>query len=234
MTHQTVKTRIVFVSVFAALAVGATVALTVPEQDVSPAGTPLSELAAPVDKFTLNRDSLQTSRSFEREALDSEETIENPEEYFAHEDDSTYIDLSLYSDEELEVMSHGGIGGGSTLFGGVATAAKVTPNVNSKKNLKAYALKKLKKNKKQFKCLEKLWQKESRWNYKAANNRSSARGIPQAMMSVHFGKNWKKSKSAKKYLKSGKKQIDWGLKYIDGRYKNACAAWSKSQSRGWY
>lgn len=83
-------------------------------------------------------------------------------------------------------------------------------------------------------CLVPLWQKESGWNYQAANGSSSARGIPQAMMSAHFGSGWKSNAAAQAWLDSPDQQITWGLDYIKGRYGTPCSAWSHSQKTGWY
>ena len=73
---------------------------------------------------------------------------------------------------------------------------------------------------KEFRCLEKLWTKESNWRPKAKNKLSTAYGIPQLL----------KMKETNPY-----KQIDLGLRYIDKRYKgNACAAWQHWRSKGWW
>ncbi|KZE88686.1 lytic transglycosylase domain-containing protein [Microbacterium sp. TNHR37B] len=80
----------------------------------------------------------------------------------------------------------------------------------------------------QFSCLEKLWNKESGWNYRAYNSSSGAYGIPQALPGSKMGSagsDWKSSAAT---------QIRWGLGYIDGRYGTPCGAWSHSQSTGWY
>ncbi|MDO5494322.1 MAG: S-layer homology domain-containing protein [bacterium] len=80
----------------------------------------------------------------------------------------------------------------------------------------------------QWTCLHSLWQRESRWNHLAANPRSSAYGIPQALpgskMSTH-GADWRTNPQT---------QIAWGIDYIQERYGSACAAWNSSQTRGWY
>ncbi len=63
---------------------------------------------------------------------------------------------------------------------------------------------------KEFRCIEKLWTKESNWRPKAKNPNSTAYGIPQLL----------KMKETNPY-----KQIDLGLRYIDKRYKgSACKA----------
>jgi hypothetical protein len=80
----------------------------------------------------------------------------------------------------------------------------------------------------QFPCLDKLWKRESGWNYRAANRSSGAYGIPQALPGnkmAKFGDDWKTNPAT---------QIKWGLDYIEGRYDTPCGAWSHSESTGWY
>jgi hypothetical protein len=80
----------------------------------------------------------------------------------------------------------------------------------------------------QFPCLNKLFDKESGWNYKATNPSSGAYGIPQALPGTKMasaGSDWKTNPAT---------QIKWGLGYIKGRYDTPCGAWSHSQSTGWY
>jgi hypothetical protein len=80
----------------------------------------------------------------------------------------------------------------------------------------------------QFPCLDKLWKKESGWNYKATNRSSGAYGIPQALPGgkmASAGSDWKTNPAT---------QIEWGLGYIKGRYNTPCSAWSHSQNVGWY
>ena len=73
---------------------------------------------------------------------------------------------------------------------------------------------------KEFRCIEKLWTKESNWRPKAKNPNSTAYGIPQLL----------KMKETNPY-----KQIDLGLRYIDKRYKgSACKALAHHKKRGWY
>lgn len=88
----------------------------------------------------------------------------------------------------------------------------------------------------EYVCIVKLWHKESSWNYKAANPTTSARGIVQAMMSIHFGKNWKTDAKAQEFLNSYKLQVDWGLNYIakHRNYGTPCKAWNHSQRKNWY
>ena len=80
----------------------------------------------------------------------------------------------------------------------------------------------------QFSCLNKLWDHESGWNYKATNRSSGAYGIPQAYPGSKMasaGSDWKINPAT---------QITWGLGYIKGRYKSPCGAWSHFQSAGSY
>lgn len=87
-------------------------------------------------------------------------------------------------------------------------------------------------NDQEFTCLVNMWHKESGWNHKAANPVSSARGIPQAMMSIHFGKNWSSPSNTKaqKFLSDPATQIEWGLWYITverkGVFDTPCNTWN--------
>jgi hypothetical protein len=80
----------------------------------------------------------------------------------------------------------------------------------------------------QFTCLEKLWNKESRWRVDADNPTSSAYGIPQALPGnrmAAYGSDWRTNPVT---------QIKWGLDYIENRYNSPCSAWAHSQAKGWY
>ena len=70
----------------------------------------------------------------------------------------------------------------------------------------------------QWKCLDKLWIKESQWTYTSHNKRTGAHGIPQAYPATKYesiGSDWRKNPVT---------QIMWGLKYIDVRYGTPCKA----------
>jgi hypothetical protein len=72
----------------------------------------------------------------------------------------------------------------------------------------------------QFYCLDEIVWKESRWNYKAKNPKSSAFGLFQIL----------KSKD-----KDPIKQIDKGLIYLNHRYQgNACKALAHHEAKGWW
>lgn len=81
---------------------------------------------------------------------------------------------------------------------------------------------------KQYDCLYKLWQAESRWRVTATNKSSGAYGIPQAYPAdkmASAGDDWKTNPLT---------QVKWGLGYIESRYKTACNAWSFFQQHRWY
>ncbi|MEU8814913.1 lytic transglycosylase domain-containing protein [Actinoplanes sp. NPDC048796] len=80
----------------------------------------------------------------------------------------------------------------------------------------------------QFPCLNKLWDAESGWNYKAENKSSGAYGIPQSLPGKKMaseGADWKTNPAT---------QIKWGLGYVKGRYKTPCGAWQNFQNNGNY
>jgi flagellar biosynthesis GTPase FlhF len=80
----------------------------------------------------------------------------------------------------------------------------------------------------QFSCLEKLWNKESRWRVDADNPSSTAYGIPQALPGnrmAAYGKDWRTNPVT---------QIKWGLDYIDNTYGSPCSAWAHSVAKNWY
>ena len=93
------------------------------------------------------------------------------------------------------------------VFSNTTNAIAVNTN-RDKENYKLYAHIKL-LNAKQYRCLEILWNKESRWDPRADNPKSSAYGIPQLL----------KMKELDPF-----KQIDLGLKYISKRHNTPCKA----------
>ena len=74
-------------------------------------------------------------------------------------------------------------------------------------------------NAKEYRCLETLWDKESRWNPRADNPKSTAYGIPQLL----------KLKATDPYV-----QIDLGLKYIKARHLTPCKALAFHSKAGHY
>ena len=96
--------------------------------------------------------------------------------------------------------------------------AKAVNTPRDKENYMLYAHMKL-LNAKQYRCLELLWNRESRWDPRADNPKSSAFGIPQML----------KMKELDPF-----KQIDLGLKYISHKHRTPCKAWAFHQAKGWY
>lgn len=80
----------------------------------------------------------------------------------------------------------------------------------------------------QWQCLDALFQRESGWNELAYNSSSGAYGIPQSLPGS------KMASVASDWQTNPATQITWGLNYIAGRYGTPCAAWSHSESTGWY
>jgi hypothetical protein len=80
----------------------------------------------------------------------------------------------------------------------------------------------------QFNCLNRLWTKESHWNYKARNKRSGAHGIPQALPAIRMesiSSDWRTNPVT---------QMRWGLRYIEARYDSPCGAWAKFKRSRYY
>ncbi|MGW7482908.1 aggregation-promoting factor C-terminal-like domain-containing protein [Nonomuraea muscovyensis] len=104
------------------------------------------------------------------------------------------------------------------------TATKVTANKALAKDMVA----KRGWTRAQYRCLVKLWHRESGWNHRAANGSSGAYGIPQALPGSKMatkGRDWRTNPRT---------QIAWGLGYIKQRYRTPCGAWAHFRSRHWY
>ena len=84
---------------------------------------------------------------------------------------------------------------------------------------KEYALISLDYNLKEYKCLVKLYGKESAFNPNARNG--SHYGIPQGR-SIYLS------------TLNGYEQIQWGLDYIGHRYGEPCVAWAHWGKYGWH
>ena len=74
-------------------------------------------------------------------------------------------------------------------------------------------------NAKEFHCLDLLWTKESHWNSKARNKKSTAYGIPQILGMKE---------------KDPSRQIRIGIEYIRHRYSTPCLAWATFKKVGSY
>ena len=106
---------------------------------------------------------------------------------------------------------------GLLLFSNMPASQAINTH-RDKENYKLYAHIKL-LNAKQYRCLEILWMRESKWDPRADNPKSSAFGIPQML----------KMKELDPF-----KQIDLGLKYISHKHSTPCRALQFHNQRGWY
>lgn len=100
--------------------------------------------------------------------------------------------------------------------------------IGAKKVAKAFMLERYAWDDSEYSCLNRLWTKESHWNYKAHNYRSGAHGIAQALPAVKMeiiSDDWRTNPVT---------QIKWGLHYIDLRYDTPCDAWAKWKSHRYY
>lgn len=82
-------------------------------------------------------------------------------------------------------------------------------------------------NKEQYGCLTKLIGKESAWNSKAQNPKSTASGVGQLLNSTYSSLGMKKSNA-------GVSQLVATLSYISRRHSHPCGAWKHFQEKGWY
>ncbi|MBW5484010.1 transglycosylase SLT domain-containing protein [Streptomyces bambusae] len=80
----------------------------------------------------------------------------------------------------------------------------------------------------QFQCFSNIVDQESTWNYKAVNPSSGAYGLVQALPGS------KMSSVASDWRTNPATQIQWGLNYMNERYKSPCGAWTFHQANGWY
>ena len=80
----------------------------------------------------------------------------------------------------------------------------------------------------QYSCLVTLWERESNWRVNAKNKSSCAYRIPQSLPGA------KMASEGADWLTNPQTQINWGLKYIKGRYGSACGALAHSNKFNWY
>ena len=95
------------------------------------------------------------------------------------------------------------------------TEAKAATNTDS---LKLYAHSRI-INYEQFQCLNKLITNESNWRIDAANG-------------SHYGLGQMRNKRYRNL--DGYRQIDWTIRYINGRYGSMCNAYRHWQKKGWH
>lgn len=82
----------------------------------------------------------------------------------------------------------------------------------------------------EFKCLDKLWNGESKWSAWALNPSSGAYGVAQTLPGIH-----KNSPPHDQW----KPQVDWGINYINhgsSHFNSPCEAWIwwNNQDPHWY
>ncbi len=82
-------------------------------------------------------------------------------------------------------------------------------------------------NKEQYSCFTKLIGKESAWNQKAQNPKSTASGIGQLLDGTYKRLGMKKSEYAVSQLVAT-------LSYIHRRHVNPCNAWNHFLKNGYY
>lgn len=99
----------------------------------------------------------------------------------------------------------------------LSNAVAIT-DTTSKELFKLYAHTKL-LDSKEYACIEKLWDRESRWNPTANNRHSTAYGIPQILGMKE---------------RNPFRQIDIGLLYVRTRYGSACKAYVHHMKVGNY
>lgn len=82
----------------------------------------------------------------------------------------------------------------------------------------------------QFRCLTQMWERESNWRYWVSNPNGKYHGIPQTS-SVQWSKH---GLNKSEYMRSPRKQIEVGARYIRSRYGTPCKAWAFWRGHNWY
>ena len=138
--------------------------------------------------------------------------------------------VTLFAEDDLAATASGAIFSSDlALVSSVSRQVELarTP-LGAKKVAKSILLNEYGFSEKEYKCLNRLWTKESHWNYKARNKISGAHGIPQALpaskMNV-ISTDWRTNPVT---------QIRWGLRYISIRYETPCKALAKHKRSNYY
>ena len=133
--------------------------------------------------------------------------------------------------DKLTLMGASGSSGTEQCVTGDDSTSDVSGDKASAADAKKIARRKLKDfgwDDSQFDCLDKLWTRESGWQWNATNPSSGAYGIPQSLPGSKMasaGQDWKTNAAT---------QVKWGLGYIQQRYQSPCGAWAHSEATGWY
>jgi hypothetical protein len=138
--------------------------------------------------------------------------------------------VSLFAEDDLAATASGAIFSSDlALVSSVSRQVELarTP-LGAKKVAKSILLNEYGFSEKEYKCLNRLWSKESNWNYKARNKNSGAHGIPQALPASKMNvvsTDWRTNPVT---------QIRWGLRYISIRYETPCKALAKHKRSNYY
>lgn len=84
--------------------------------------------------------------------------------------------------------------------------------------------------KKNFSCLDQIWQAESSWRIAAVGAGGLYLGIPQLNRPAVIASGV----SIKTYSSSVELQVQLGAKYVKYRYGNPCDALAHKKAKGWY
>ena len=138
--------------------------------------------------------------------------------------------VSLFAEDDLAATASGAIFSSDlALVSSVSRQVELarTP-LGAKKVAKSILLNEYGFSEKEYKCLNRLWTKESHWNYKARNKNSGAHGIAQALPASKMNvvsTDWRTNPVT---------QIRWGLRYISIRYETPCKALAKHKRSNYY
>lgn len=80
----------------------------------------------------------------------------------------------------------------------------------------------------QWRAINKIISAESGWNPRAVNPSSGAAGLPQMLPSAHPDVN------VRQFLSNPQQQLQWFLRYIQGRYNSPVQALQTRNQQGWY
>jgi hypothetical protein len=138
--------------------------------------------------------------------------------------------VTLFAEDDLAATASGAIFSSDlALVSSVSRQVELarTP-LGAKKVAKSILLNEYGFSEKEYKCLNRLWTKESHWNYKARNKSSGAHGIAQALPASKMNvvsTDWRTNPVT---------QIRWGLRYISIRYETPCKALAKHKRSNYY
>ena len=87
-----------------------------------------------------------------------------------------------------------------------------------------------------WRCLDRLWDRESQWRPRAFNPATGATGIAQAVPGRNMAKVGRSRLDpiTSDWRTDPLTQVRWGLRYIRGRYGTPCHALHFQLRRGWY